>query len=51
MLKPIRYDVIDGHTGTVVGSFKSGARASSFADRRDMAYGAVRYSRRAIWEA
>lgn len=49
MDKPIRYDVTDTHTGKIVASFKSGTRASSYIDRHDMAYGAYRYARRAVW--
>jgi len=51
MTHPIRYDVSDAHTGAVIGSFKSRRRATAFADKRDLAYGAVRYRVRPIWEA
>lgn len=47
--KPIRYDVIDGQTGKVVAHFKDGPMASRYCDRMDKEYGAVRFSRRAVW--
>ena len=45
-LKAIRtasYDIIDRHTGKVVGHCKTLARALASVDRRDNAYGAYRY--------
>lgn len=44
-----RYDIIDSQTKQVVGSFKSRNRATSFADRKDLQYGAVRYIVKPIW--
>ena len=45
----VRYDVVDRQTRKVVGSFKSGSRATAMVDRKDNAYGAYRYSRVAVW--
>ncbi len=39
-----RYEVIDRKTGAVVGSYASKQHARNARDRKDMAYGAVRYS-------
>lgn len=48
---PIRYDVIDCQTKLVIKSYPAGKRglATRFADRKDMEYGACRYSVRPIW--
>jgi hypothetical protein len=46
---PIRYDIIDRHTQQVVGSAKTRVAASRSADKRDLAYGAYRYSVRPIY--
>lgn len=43
------YEIVDGHTGKVVGTAKSRASASRMVDRRDSAYGACRYTARPIW--
>lgn len=45
----IRYDIVDRHTSKVVGSAKTRARAHASADKRDNAYGAYRYSVRAVY--
>lgn len=37
------HEVVDARTGLVVGKYVSSARALAAADRRDRAYGAVRY--------
>lgn len=53
-----RYDVIDVHTGATVRQYqvssyadqgKQRRAASRYADKRDLAYGAVRYSVRPVW--
>lgn len=44
-----RYDVVDVQTKKVAGSFKSRDRAYTFADRKDNAYGAVRYVVQPVW--
>jgi hypothetical protein len=44
-----RYEVVDNQTSQVVGSYKSRDRAYSYADRKDNAYGAVRYVVRPVW--
>lgn len=46
---PIRYDLIDIQTKAVVGSYKTRGTASRAADRRDLAYGAVRHVVRPVW--
>lgn len=38
------YVVIDQHTGLVVGTYKTRQRARNVADRKDLEYGAYRYS-------
>jgi len=47
--KPIRYDIVDNHTKTVVGACKTRVAASKAVDKRDNAYGACRYSAVAVW--
>lgn len=42
------HEVVDCHTQQVVGQYKSARRAYSAADRKDAAYGAVRYVVRPI---
>lgn len=49
MTKPIRYDIIDRHTGAKVGEAKTRAGASRSVDKRDNAYGACRYSARPVY--
>jgi len=49
--QPTRWDIVDNRTGAVVGSAKSRNRAHRSADKRDLAYGAIRYSVRAIYTA
>lgn len=46
---PVRYDLIDSQTSKVVDSFKTRDRAYRAADRKDAAYGAVRYIVRPVW--
>lgn len=46
---PIRFDIIDGKTGQIVGSAKTRARASASVDRRDNAYGAYRFYAVAVY--
>lgn len=48
---PTHYEVIDSQTTKVVDSFKTRDRAYRAADRKDAAYGAVRYIVRPIWPA
>lgn len=45
----IRFDIIDRHTGNVVGTAKSRASARASVDRRDNEYGAYRYSAKPIY--
>ncbi len=45
----VRYDIIDGHTGVIVGTAKTRAGASRSVDKRDNAYGAYRYRAVAVW--
>lgn len=44
-----RYDVVDAQTSKVVASYKNRTAAYNYADRRDNAYGAVRYCVRPVW--
>ena len=39
----IRFDIVDGQTGAVVGSAKTRSRARASVDRRDDQYGAYRF--------
>lgn len=39
----MRYQVVDIQTGQVIGTYASSRSAYRVADRRDAAYGAVRY--------
>lgn len=39
----ITYLIVDGHTGAVVGKAKTRKAARRSCDRRDNAYGAIRY--------
>lgn len=45
----IRFDIIDIQTGKVVATAKTRASANRMADNRDLKYGAIRYTVRAIW--
>ena len=45
----VRFDIIDRHTQKVVGTAKTRAIASQSVDKRDKAYGAYRFSAKAIW--
>ncbi len=47
--KPAKYELVDTKTGKVVASFAKSASAYRSADRRDAAYGAVRYIVRPVW--
>ncbi len=49
MEKAIRYDIVDRHTGNVVGKATTRVGASRAVDRRDAAYGASRYSAKPIY--
>lgn len=46
---PIRYDIIDRHTGAVVGTAMTRKGASRSVDRRDNEYGAYRYYAKPIY--
>ncbi|MBS3648829.1 hypothetical protein KEU06_09445 [Pseudaminobacter sp. 19-2017] len=48
-MKPIRFDIIDRHTGKKVGEATTRAGANRSVDRRDNAYGAYRYSAKPIY--
>jgi hypothetical protein len=45
------YEIIDNQTKAVVGKAKTRKSASKSVDRRDNAYGAYRYSARAVYAA
>ena len=49
MTKPIRYDIIDTHTGRIVGQAKTRSGASRSVDKRDNQYGAYRYRAVAVY--
>lgn len=44
-----RFDIIDQQTKRVVGTAKTRVAANRSVDRRDNAYGAYRYTAKAIW--
>jgi hypothetical protein len=44
----MKYQVIDGQTKQVVGTYTSKTRARRAADRKDLEYGAIRYHVQAI---
>jgi hypothetical protein len=48
--KPIAYSVTDIHTRIVISTFTSRNRATSKADKLDLAYGAYRYIVTPIWK-
>jgi hypothetical protein len=48
-VKPVRYDIVDNHTGAVVGQSVLRNRAHASATRRDQEYGAYRYYVRAVY--
>ena len=43
------YEIVDRHTGEVVGVYKDGKRARTRRDKLDLAYGASRYTVRVIY--
>lgn len=43
------YNLIDTKTGIVLKNYKSRDKATDAADRKDHAYGAVRYSVQPVW--
>lgn len=47
---PKYYEIIDTHTGKVVGKAKTRRAASASVDRRDNTYGAYRYRAQPIYE-
>lgn len=47
-IRNTEYDVIDRHTGKIVGHCKTLARALASVDKRDNAYGAYRYTHRRV---
>ena len=47
-IRTASYDVIDRHTGKVVGHCKTLARATASVDKRDKAYGAYRYTHKRV---
>jgi hypothetical protein len=51
MDKPVRYDIIDRHTGLKVGEAKTRAGATRSVDKRDNAYGGYRFSAKPVYEA
>lgn len=48
-MQAIRYDIIDSQTQQVIATRKTRNAATMFADRKDSAYGAVRYIVKPIW--
>jgi hypothetical protein len=46
---PIRFDIIDRHTGRTVSTAKTRAGAIRAVDKRDNAYGAYSYSARPVY--
>lgn len=44
-----RYDIVDKHTGAIVGKAKTRTGASRSVDRRDNAYGGYRYTARPVY--
>lgn len=46
---PIRFDIVDRHTGRIVGKARTRAGATRSIDRRDNAYGACRYHAVAVY--
>lgn len=48
---PTHYEIVDKHTGKVVGICKTRKRATTSVDKRDNAYGAYRYTARPVWPA
>ena len=49
MEKPIRYDIIDRHTGAKVGEAKTRAGATRSVDKRDNKNGGYRFSAQPVW--
>ena len=45
----VRFDIVDSHTGRIVGCAKNRRIASRMVDVRDNAYGAYRYRARAVY--
>jgi len=45
----VRYDIVDRHTGKIIAAAKTRAAANRIVDRKDLAYGAYRYTAKAIW--
>lgn len=45
----VRFDIVDRHTGKIVATAKTRAGANRIVDRKDNAYGAYRYTAKAIW--
>lgn len=52
MNKVIGYEVVDNQTKAVIKTYSEGKRqaARNFANKRDLAYGAIRYVVRPVWE-
>jgi hypothetical protein len=42
------YNVIDNQTGKIVGTYSTASRARNARDKKDLAYGAIRYSVRPV---
>ncbi len=42
-IAPERFNVIDGHTSTVCGTYATFTRSRNMRDKLDMAYGGIRY--------
>lgn len=49
MEKPIRYDIIDRHTGQKVGEAKTRNGAARSVDKRDNQYGGYRFSAKPVY--
>jgi hypothetical protein len=48
-MKPIRYDIYDNKSRQIVATSNDGRRAMQMAERRNLQYGAHRYSRCVVW--
>lgn len=44
-----RYEVTDAQTGKVVANYRNRDQAYRYADAKDAAYGAVRFTVRPVW--
>lgn len=45
----VRYELVDGRTGQLLGTYKHRTAANNRRDKLDNEYGAYRYKVRAVW--